>query len=229
MLSKSFQRELFNIIDTRTNYREEEFQIEQNNESYELSLVYNKSYFFKIEKKYRGEILYTCCPGNFLDVEEKTNNLSSEKYINEVLEWLIRIDQLYLDDAKIRVINRKVELQKEQLENIIKKIDEMPNNTFSQEETANIIERLEKLENDLKENNRSIQDETSELKDELYKIQQEVEFLKNTINSMNKKSWLKILAIKLFNWTKKAENRQLLAAGIDVAREILPEVKEMIN
>lgn len=229
MLSKAFYNRFFDELSEKTNYRKEEFAITQNEEYYQISLIYKQQYFFKLERRYRDEALFTYCPGEFLEVEDKTGKLSGDSFIDEVLCWLNRINQLYLSDAKLRVIDEKVENQKQQLNNIIKKIDEMPNSAFSKDESQDIMERLEKLENELKTNTTIMEDETSELKTELHKIQQEVEILKNTINSMSKKGWLKMFAIKIFNWTKKPENKELISAGIDAAQHLLPEVKDMIS
>ena len=89
--------------------------------------------------------------------------------------------------------------------------------------------RLEELENALKEQNVLMKNEAAEMKAELLKMQQEVEVLKNTLNSIGKKGWLKMFAIKVFNWSKKPENRELISAGIDAAQQFLPEVKDIIN
>lgn len=232
MLSKIFCNQLFERISTETSYRIEEFDIKSTEESYTITLVYNKNYFFRIkkEKSFGNQtIVYSYSPGEFLETETKKAELSQENYSASVLNWLHRIDEMYLEDAKIRSISKKVELQKQQLEILIEKVDAMPNSTFSDDESQIIISRLDQLEADLKSNAAAMNDETAELKAELHKIQQEVETLKNTINSLSKKGWLKLFAIKLFNWSKKPENREMISVGIDVAKELLPEVKDMIK
>lgn len=229
MLSPVFYNHFFSELSSKSSYRKEEFEVDSGEKFYRIALVYNKKYFFKVEKYYHEKAIFTYCPGDFLEIEQSESTLSSEKYLEAVLKWLERIDQLYMTDAKLRVINEKVEMQKKQLDNILEKIDEMPDKTFSDEESKTILERLEKLESDLRENDDLMRDEVVELKEELHKMQQEVELLKNTLNNMSKKGWLKMFAIKVFNWSKKPENRELISAGIEAAQQILPEVKDVIN
>lgn len=229
MLSPVFYNHFFSELSSKSSYRKEEFEVESDEKYYKIALVYNKKYFFKVERSYREGAIFTYCPGDFLEVEQSESTLSSEKYLEAVLKWLDRIDQLYMTDAKLRVINEKVEMQKKQLDSILKRIDTMPDRTFSDEESKTILEKLEKLENDLRENDDLMRDEVDELKEELLKMQQEVEVLKNTLNSMSKKGWLKMFAIKVFNWSKKPENRELISAGIDAAQQFLPEVKDIID
>lgn len=229
MLSPVFYNHFFSELSSKSSYRREEFEVESDEKFYKIALVYNKKFFFKVERAFRGEAIFTYCHGDFLEIEQSESTLSSEKYLEAVLKWLERIDQLYMTDAKLRVINEKVEMQKIQLDNILKKLDEMPDRTFSDEEFKTILERLEKLESDLRENDNLMRDEVVELKEELHKMQQEVEILKNTLNNMSKKGWLKMFAIKVFNWSKKPETRELISAGIEVAQQVLPEVKDIIN
>lgn len=59
--------------------------------------------------------------------------------------------------------------------------------------------------------------------DEINKLHIDIDTLKETLNSFNKKGWFKSFTSKIFKWTSNSENRKMLKDGYSIVKEFLPE------
>ena len=58
---------------------------------------------------------------------------------------------------------------------------------------------------------------------EVAKLHNDIDTLKQTVQSLKKKGWLKSFTSKVYKWTKDSDNRKMLMDGYSVIREFLPE------
>ena len=207
-----------NIIFDTLNYdifRFEDFTIDQTAScDYVLKISYEK-FYFKIQflgDKNRCNIVFS--PGNIWMEDSTTIKISEFEFsIRRVIRtWLEKIKEEILNPLEKRFIDNSIQEFKTEIEN---KLNEMEDSYFTQEEGNKLKEKLEQIENMIL--NKDLQEE---MQSEILKMQSEIEFLKQTVDTLTKKKWLKNALIKMWVWGQKEENRKLIETGFETVKAI---------
>lgn len=212
-------------------FRVEDFRFTEDSENdKEIIIIEKDKYYFKISfsKIDSNNIEITCNPGKIhSDIKFQIYVTSDVIHTlkDNVYDWLKRLKEDIINAPNARYIENEIEQFSKEID---EKLKDMENEYFSREEGEQIGERLNKLEQlVLKRKN----DEKSDKKmiEQLEKMKNEIEFLKETINKMSKKNWIKNAVIKFYSWSQKAENKELIEMGVDTIKAIsqleIPEIK----
>lgn len=247
MLKESFKKSILDCLN-KVPFSESEFILEETEDKDFWSKInvltirwrIEKDFYYKISisgrkttsnenKTPHFEFKTTYSPGELSD--EEAMNFSDENSLHDSINiWLSMIEEQVINTGNLKILRNRLEQQEIIIMSITEKIDGLTEESFSDVEEETINNKLDEIRAEI---NRKLDEQSSKneaQRNELIKMKQEIEFLKNTIEQMNKKDWFKMLAFKIFNWTKNPENKQLLSKGIEVAKLALPEdVKKIID
>ena len=199
-------------------FRYEDFSIEvaDNKDGFVDECVFTISY-----DKYYFEIIFdsnkcriTFSPGDiYLDGSDEIKiDVFMKRYEDYIHEWLIRVKEDILNPVEQRFIDSEINKFKVEMEH---KLEEIDDSYFTKEEGNELKERLEQLENSILEQNSQ-----KELQTEIVKMKEEIKFLKETINTLSKKKWLRNALIRIWTWARKEENRNLIESSVETIKAI---------
>lgn len=216
-----------NIIFQALNYdifRFEDFSIEEKDYSNGTIKISNDEYYYLIHFS-AEECRATYSPGVVLTVEN--DNIQNRRFEMQIVDslhnWLNRVKRDMLSPLQDRFINQAIQDFRVQLDD---KLNEIDNSLFTKEECEELKSRLDMLEEMIegKEN------QNEELNSEVKKMKAEIEFLKDSVDKLTKKKWLKNAMLKMWIWSQKPENRKIIEAGVDTVKTIskmdLPSIIE---
>ncbi len=177
-----------------------------------LTIAYDKYYFQIIFDSSKCRITFS--PGDiYVDGSDEIKiDVFMKRYEDYIHEWLIRVKEDILNPVEKRFIDSEINKFKVEMEH---KLEEVDDSYFTKEEGNELKERLEQLENSILEQNSQ-----EELQTEILKMKEEIEFLKETINTLSKKKWLRNALIKIWAWGQKDENRKLIETSVETIKSI---------
>jgi|SRR5271157_9799 len=180
--------------------------------------ISNKAESYGSGLKY--EIVGVVCLGEFT-VNEEVAFSSKSQLLTGISSWVDRIDS----ELRAIPVFCRVEERTRELQDILKKYEDLPDEYLSQEEAEKLRQKLDELERQLTETlERSITDK-KELNAKLNALHIDMETLKQNIGSLKKRGWVSSLGVRAANWTKDPENRELLKSGSEVAKLLLEASK----
>lgn len=233
MIRKKFYKEIVEILNSHSRFEAHNFDIKTNKQNRNLSLVitylHNSSFKFKMDLpsgkttskdefspsyKFSG----TMSPGPF--ALEESFSFSGTNYLDEYINtWLNEI----WEELKSNPVVAHIDSQRKEIDEIFERLDGSSEDFFTQDEAEELRARLDDLEKKFNEEFKKEIKDKEELKKEVSSLNKDIETLKVTLSSFNKKSWMKELVGKVFKWVKNPNNRKALKQGYSVVREILPE------
>lgn len=250
MIRTKVIRDINSTIGIHPNFNEMDFKVEMKKSNVRgvlstilITYEYKEEYFFKIivpEVKVRitkkdvvtslmniGSVdkdydvwayEITKCPGSFT-LKEVDVVHSTDEILKQISQWL---DYLWEELLSIPIV-RELEFQKNEIEKIKGRLENIQDLPFTKDEAENLKSRLDNLEAKFAE--KFTQNELSEedLQSKITELHNEIEGLKSTIFSLNKKGWFKSFISKTFTWLSKEENRKMLKDGTELIRPMLPD------
>jgi hypothetical protein len=234
MIRDKFYRDISNTIDNHPRFDSSDFKIEPSkgqNGAVNLTIRFGiepkYKIFFKIPNStttekdgYRSYYVFsgTVCPGP-LAFDETFSFQGEEGVFERITTWLNCI----WEELSSNPIVKKVESQQQQIDEIFEKFEDVKDDFFTVDEASELKKRLDELEETLKAQIQQSTEDKKVYEQEVYKLHTDIDTLKQTINSFNKKGWIKSFTSKVFKWTKNSDNRKMLADGYKVVKEFLPE------
>lgn len=208
-----------NIILDSLNYdifRFEDFAIKESTHySDDRICISYLDYYYQIDLNEDScHIVYN--PGYVLTVENDDIVIAKfEKEVRASIQyWLDRVKRDLLNPLQERFMVQTLNEFKKQLDEKLAEIKD--EESFSKEEKEALKERLDMLEKIILDN----ASENNDLKAEIKRMKQELEFLKVTVDTLSKKKWLKNAITKFYTWSQQSENKKLIEAGADVIKKI---------
>ncbi len=175
-----------------------------------------------IDKENYGRPFYSfsgnVCPGP-LAFEESFTFQGEPGIFENINTWLNCI----WEELSANPVVKQVENQQQQIDEIFAKFETIKDGYFTVDEAVKLTIRLDELEETLKSQIHQTNEDKKAYEQEVGRLHMDIDTLKQTINSFNKKGWLKSFTSKVFKWTKDSENRKLLLDGYKVIREFLPD------
>lgn len=197
--------DIFRITDfniSRTEYADNE----------EIRIQYGKEYYnIKIYKSGKS-CRVTYSPGKIFNEEESSFLLSEyeDKLREDIRDWELRLKYDLTNPLLRSISSEQLDRFKEELD---KKLNEVDDSYFSKEEGEELKQKLEELkENFVKAN--------KETEEELNKLRSEIDFLKTTVDTLSKKKWLRNAATKIWAWSQKKENQELIKTSAKAIKAI---------
>ncbi len=137
-------------------------------------------------------------------------------------EWASRVNEELLAIP----VNRQVALQEQQLAELLKNFEQIPDDLFSQDEANQLRQRLDELEKKLIHSAEQSAKDKEELAQKVEAIKADIGTLKHSLNTHKKKSWIGSLSVRFLKWTKDPQNKELLKSGVDLAKALLTNGKD---
>lgn len=208
-------------------FRIDDFAITVEDENgYNIKIDYDKYYFYiQFDESDFEDVKISYSPGQIYDqAETKLYAFAFDTDIRiQIHKWLYRVKRELITPV-IRDISETVA---NFADDFNERINNMNNEFFSFEEGIELKRRLEKLEEVILKRDKDCND--YELVEEIEKMRAEIKFLKNTVDKLSKKKWVKSALLKLGAWSKEPENQELIKLGLDVVSTVsktgLPEIK----
>lgn len=141
---------------------------------------------------------------------------------NELLslieEWLTLCHQ----DLSSTPIVRELATQREAIETLLEQAREVPDIYFSKEEAADLVNKLNDLEEQLKSAIAAREDDRAVMQQEVDALHQEFETLRSQVSVLTKRGWVGSAMVRVAKWAADPENGKLLKGGVDVVKGLLP-------
>lgn len=234
MIRDKFFRDITNTIDNHQRFESYDFKVASEKNSNSITTLTIKYLIepkyiivFKIpssttteKESYSPFYAFSgaVCPGP-LSYEESFSFKGEDGVFHRIKTWL---DCIW-EELSANPIVKIVESQQEQIDEIYAKFETVKDEYFSDEEAKDLRNKLDELEEKLKQQINQSTENKKELEMKVSKLHGDIDTLKQTINSFKKKGWLRSFTSKVFKWSKDSENRKLLKDGYSVIRNFLPE------
>src|SRR5258706_4283998 len=142
-----------------------------------------------------GIITVIASPGTIFK-SEKFTEVGPDQLNDYVRNWLSRLSNELLSVP----IQRQIEVQQQELQNILNQLNDIPQEYFSKEEGEYVKHKLEELEERLTKNLQDTITVKTELRDKTNAIANDISLLRSNIEILNKRGWIKALATRTFDW-----------------------------
>lgn len=157
----------------------------------------------------------------------KKENLLKQEFLMAIREWLKNT----YNEMTNSPVERKVKEHDEILKSWQEKIQSMGEegeHFFTKEEGEDLRKKLNELEELLKNEIIGKEESEYEQKQDLDKLNSEINTLRQHLKVLNKKNWFLSFSVRLFAWIKRNPDMTRRVAGF--SRELLPEdVKDIVS
>ncbi|MDP4194854.1 MAG: hypothetical protein Q8940_07385 [Bacteroidota bacterium] len=164
------------------------------------------------------------CPGEMAPTET-VKYFGKDGLITGIKQWTVRIKE----DLQAQPTNRHLEEQNKQLEELLQKFKEFPDEYFTLDEAEKLKGRLDELEKRFAENFKTNKVKETELDKEMDEIKRDISCLKENISSFNKQNWFGLLASRSLKWIKEPSNQKMLKNGSEILKLFLPSNGIKVN
>ena len=215
MIRNAVKNKIYNSLNFDV-FRYEDFNIEEKEEEdIYIKINYNNFYYYIFLNKFENVFDIYCKPGLVLSEESCSLDMGHFEGGIEmnIRKWLIRTKNEMLNPVQERYINSKIQNFRKELD---AKLNEIEDTFFTKEEGEKLKERLDILEQMISEE----KFKNTDLQSEIDKMRSEIEFLKDTVDKIEKKKWIKNAILKIWSWGQNPENKQLIEAGVSTIKTI---------
>ena len=144
-------------------------------------------------------------PGRLNLIETGTAD-GEDSLLQEIKEWAERLRV----DLMTTPIGREIEEQEQRIQDLYDKIGLKDDEPLAPKETQSLIERIRDLERRMAENIEKHEKDQASIKWRVEELHQQVEALCVIVQQSTKKGAIRALLGRVFSWSKKKENQQLL-------------------
>lgn len=237
MIRATLMKEVFDAISSHKYLKLDDFVIEEyHNKNQEPCLLaryrYDENWKFLFHipdskssvSDERSEYYWFRCtmsPGRE-SIEETIRAKERIGLLTEIREWVKRLH----DDVVSAPIVRRFDEQSSAIEELFEKITALPEEPLSADDAVEFREALDNVKAELTEQLQKEIADKEVLRQKITELSQDVEFLKNTLETMTKRTWGEVLLVRLNRWRQRFSLRQL-ATGTRIFQKLLPpEVAE---
>jgi Zn-finger nucleic acid-binding protein len=241
MLRPTTLNQVLRAIDQSGYFKSEDFSVTTTDTDYEsklrLHFLYDERYFLEAtipikksaldntgfvaalqSKRFAFCISGTTSPGEMSTQEPfECENIDGLQKV--VLQWIERLKS----EFRMAPIFRELDLQKEKLDQMMAKVECVPDEYFSRQEADALRQRLDDLESRLTEGLNQRKQDKDEVQNQVNAIHSDIEMLKDALNNLKKPGGAKIFTIRLFKWASVPENREMLSSGAHLAKDLILE------
>lgn len=234
MIRGKYYKDIISTIEKHKRFESADFDIKSvkgNRGTTTLTITYSVEPNYKIEFHIPGSkttdkdswssyynFSGVVCPGP-LAYSESFSFKGIEGLYERITEWLNCIWEELVSNPVVK----RIEEQQAEINKIVENFENLGDEYFTIDEAEDLKQRLNKLEEDLKEQIEKNTKNKKEAESQIQDLQNDIDTLKQTVESFKKKSWLKGFTGKMFKWTRNSKNRKMLKDGYNVIREFLPE------
>jgi hypothetical protein len=227
MVRQAFLKELNDALNKSEHFEEHDFRIAWKAASigYDLQITYRYDESFGIVAHVGEEVedgqreigIYgTAKPGD-IGTSETFKVYGRAKFFAYVKQWLGRLRS----ELQAIPINRVVEEQRKQIEELIGNFAKLPNEYFSRDEAEALKQRLEALEQQMIDAIVKSSSDDEDVSGRVESLERDFLVLKENIDTLKKPGWARAFATRVTKWTYDPENRKLIADGIEITRKLL--------
>src|SRR5215217_3943501 len=226
MLRKHYLTEVNGLIAQQKRFKPSDFGVvvgdDRGRYKLQITYLYDPNYQFTALIKLaadgvqgNADVEIVASPGNIFNKERFETTVRSLS--DQIQNWLSRL----ASELSSVPVQRQVEEQRQQIQDILNELADFPKEYFSQEEAEAVGSKLDDLEARLIKNLEENETNRQLLESKIKTIEADMAMLKDNIQVLNKAGWAKSLVIRAYEWSKDPLNRKLLKSGAAVAAEFL--------
>jgi uncharacterized protein YciU (UPF0263 family) len=148
-------------------------------------------------------------PGKIL-LKDRYEANSWSAIVEAISDW---VEHIYLEITSHPVARIVVELD-EEMEEILKQIDELPNEYFTKEQGRKVIDRLNELESKFKAYFEQLEEGNADVKTQLTELTKDMEFLRASVFNVTQKKWARIFTNRLGRLLNSPAGQAILSSGV---------------
>lgn len=162
-----------------------------------------------------------------IDVEEQPGGVSQaeslqyngfNRFLEGIAEWAGRVEEDITASPFTRMINR----QAAEIEDLLAKVEQLPDEMFSRDEAEELRKRLGELEQQLSEHIARESEAGDDQEERLQGLKTDFELLKDSVDGLKKRGWAGTLVVRVSKWLRDPVTRDVLKSATDVVRRMLP-------
>jgi hypothetical protein len=227
MVRQAFLKEISDTLSKSEYFEEQDFKLvwKEANRGYDLQISYRYDDAYGLSGHVGEEIedgareigiQGTARPGD-IGLSENFKVYGRAKFLAYVTQWAGRLRS----ELQAIPVNRAIEDQRKQIEELLGKFAKLPNEYFSREEAESLKSRLDALEQQMIESIVSNAAEEEDVSARVTSLEQDFTVLKETLGNLKKPGWARAFATRVARWMHDSDNRKLLADGVDITRRLL--------
>jgi hypothetical protein len=235
MLKAALLKEICDALDSHRNFYANDFAVSSTDQPRATQILVKYLYLqdFSLElviptskttvKTAYGEeadfvITAVAKPGS-LNSRENCSYVGRTGMLEGIRNWL---EDLAMELAALPQ-QRRIQNERESVDRLAKEFGGFAEEEFfSKSEAAKLQARLDELENQFKQRIEAMGLEKKELKEQLSALHLDFDMLRGTVETLQKKGWLRSFLVRASRWASDPENRELLAAGKSIVENLLP-------
>jgi hypothetical protein len=153
-------------------------------------------------------------------IEESDSLEGRQGLLNELRDWVKR---LYEDIVSAPVI-RRFEAQSSAIEELRERFNSLPDEPLTSEDIKQFRQELDQIKADLTSQLKHMTSDKQELTHRIDELGRDIQFLKQTLESMTKRQWGEVFYVRVLKWTKRFYlSLRPLAAGTRLFKGFLPD------
>lgn len=150
-------------------------------------------------------------------IEETLLAEERDGLLAELRAWIVRV----YDDTVSAPLVRQFQEQAAAIDQLTARLNDLPDELLSHEDITAFQHGLDQLRVDLTDELKQHERDKDELRTRVQELTSDIEFLKQTLNSMTKRKWGDLLTARMQRWKRHFNLRQL-STGARVAKLLLP-------
>lgn len=187
--------------------------------AYKLFFVmYNNPSYGKYGSTFK--ISCSACPGE-LTYKEQIEFSDKDAIYDKVKSWLGCIWEEISSNSIVRALGQQQDEIRQQVDEMIKNVGDLEDTYFTNEEAEVLKERLDELSKKFQEQIENSVEDANKMKAEITSLQDDIQILKQTIQSYKKQGWIKSFTTKAFKWANQSDNKALLKEGAKMIQSLL--------
>jgi predicted RNase H-like nuclease (RuvC/YqgF family) len=124
---------------------------------------------------------------------------------------------------------RQLEAISSTIEELRERVQVLPDELLSRSEINKFRESLDLIKAEFSEQLKKEINDNEELKQKVDALSKDIDFLKQTLESMTKRKWLEMFGTRLHKWTEKLSLRQITSGTRAITKLPPPEVAATVD
>lgn len=227
MVRQAFLKELNDALNKSERFEDHDFKVDSKaaNIGYDFKIVYRYDEAYgitahvgeEVDEGQREIAIYgNASPGD-IGTSESFRIYGRSKFFAYVKQWLGRLRA----ELMAVPVNRAVEEQRKQIEELIGRFARLPNEYFGRDEAEVLKERLDALEKQMVDAIIGNAAKDEDVSARVASLEQDFSVLKENVETLRKPGWARAFATRVTKWMRDPENRKMLADGVDISRRLL--------
>lgn len=224
MVRTSFLNEITNTVSATGFFDITDFEVttKEENGFYKLTIQYkydNRFWYvgwIPIDTSSDKKMSATMIPGE-LNWRESHSLYGKSSLSSSINAWVGRLKEELLAIP----VYRQVDEQRQSLEEMLKRLQDVEDVSFTREEAEELKAELDKLREQMIEHIKASAENQATQNQKIQSVTNDVDALKSSVDALSKPNWARAALSRFYKWGKDPENRKLIKDGVEVTAKLL--------